>query len=274
MGDVAHADRHGGPGGTSWCSPARVGKCLPRAIATWWTTCEALSEPGQWYLDRPLGQLTYISKPGEQPGQAVLIAPRLEQLLVLQGDLTKKRWVRHIQFSGLSFAHTNWTLPPTGQDFPQAEIGLNAAIVAIGARQIVLERCAVRHVGGYGMAFGSGSRNNRVEGCELVDLAGGGVKIGHAGFGTCDQIKRISDDPEMHVSHHVIRNCLIAHGGRLHPGRWESGSDSLRTTRGSTMTSSISTRPEFPSVGPGATALVTPITTTLASITCTLSDSA
>ena len=74
----------------------------------------------------------------------MVIAPRLEQLLVLQGDLTKKRWVQHIQFSGLSFAHTNWTLPPTGQDFPQAEIGLNAAIVAIGARQIVLERCAVR----------------------------------------------------------------------------------------------------------------------------------
>jgi hypothetical protein len=65
---------------------------------------EALSEPGQWYLDRPLGQLTYISKPGEQPGQAVVIAPRLEQVLVLQGDLTKKRWVQHIQFSGLSSA--------------------------------------------------------------------------------------------------------------------------------------------------------------------------
>ena len=85
---------------------------------------EALSEPGQWYLDRPLGQLTYISKPGEQPGQAVVIAPRLEQLLVLQGDLTKKRWVQHIQFSGLSFAHTNWTLPPAGQAFPQARASL------------------------------------------------------------------------------------------------------------------------------------------------------
>jgi hypothetical protein len=54
------------------------------------------------------------SKPGEQPGQAVVIAPRAEQLLVLQGDLTKKRWIQHIQFSGLSFAQTNWTLPPTG----------------------------------------------------------------------------------------------------------------------------------------------------------------
>jgi hypothetical protein len=178
---------------------------------------EALSEPGQWYLDRALGQLTYIPKTGEQPGRAVVIAPRLEEVLVLQGDLTSKRWVQHIQFGGLTIAHTNWTLPPTGQDFPQAEIGLNAAIVAIGARQIVFERCAVRHVGGYGMAFGFWSRNNRVEGCELVDLAGGGIKIGHAGPGTWASVTHLSDDPEMHVSHHVVRNCLIAHGGRLHP---------------------------------------------------------
>jgi hypothetical protein len=179
---------------------------------------EALSEPGQWYLDRPLGQLTYIPKPGEQPGHTVVIAPRLQQLLVLQGDLINKRWVQHIQFSGLTFAHTNWSLPPAGQSFPQAEIGLDAAIVAIGGRRIVFEGCVVRHVGGYGMAFGSGSRNNRVEGCELVDLAGGGVKIGHAGFGTWDQIKHIPEDPEMRVSHHIIRNCLVAHGGRLHTG--------------------------------------------------------
>ena len=54
----------------------------------------------------------------------MVIAPRFEQLLVLQGDLTKKRWVQHIQFSGLSFAHTNWTLPPAGQAFPQARASL------------------------------------------------------------------------------------------------------------------------------------------------------
>jgi hypothetical protein len=51
---------------------------------------EALSEPGHWYLDRPLGQLTYISKLGEQPGQAVVIAPRLEQLLGAAGRSHKK----------------------------------------------------------------------------------------------------------------------------------------------------------------------------------------
>jgi hypothetical protein len=178
---------------------------------------EALRLPGQWYLDRPIGQLTYIPKAGEQPEQAVVIAPRLEQVLVLRGDLTSKHWVKHIQFHGLTFAHTNWTLPITGQSFPQAEIGLNAAVGVTGARHIVFERCAVRHVGGYGIAFGSGSRDNCLESCELVDLGGGGVKVGHAGPGTWDSVKQLSNDAEMRVSHHVIRNCLIAHGGRLHP---------------------------------------------------------
>ena len=178
---------------------------------------EALREPGQWYLDSPLGRLTYIPKAGEQPDGAVVIVPRLKHVLRLQGDLASKRWVRHIEFRGLTFAHANWTLPMTGQDFPQAEIGLDAAVEIIGARNILFDRCAVRNVGGYGIAFGAGSRDNRLESCELVDLGGGGVKIGHAGSGTWDSIKRLSDDPELHVSHHVVRNCLIAHGGRLHP---------------------------------------------------------
>ena len=194
---------------------------------------EALRAPGQWYLDRPLGQLSYIPKAGEQPDQAVVIAPRLEELLLLHGDLASRRWVEHIEFRGLTFAHANWSLPASGQDFPQAEIGLRAAIETLGARHILFERCAVRHVGGYGIAFGSGSRNNRLESCELVDLGGGGVKIGHAGSGTWESTKRLLNDPDLHVSHHSIRNCLIAHGGRLHPagvGIWigQSSQNSVR----------------------------------------------
>ena len=194
---------------------------------------EALREPGQWYLDRPSGQLNYVPKAGERPDLAVVIAPRLEHVVLLHGDLESKRWVQHLEFRGLTFAHANWTLPVVGQDFPQAEIGLRAAIEVLGARHILFERCAVRHVGGYGIAFGSGSRNNRLESCELLDLGGGGVKIGHAGYGTWDSIKKPSDDPDLHVSHHSIRNCLIAHGGRLHPagvGIWigQSSQNSIR----------------------------------------------
>ena len=45
---------------------------------------EALSEPGQWYLDRSTGELTYIPMPGETPENSVVIAPRIEVLMKLE----------------------------------------------------------------------------------------------------------------------------------------------------------------------------------------------
>lgn len=177
---------------------------------------EALGQPGEWYLDRPTGTLTYLPMPGERP-ESPVVAPRLECLVVFYGDGQEQRWVEHVQLRGLTFAHTNWTLPPAGQAFPQAEIGLGAAISAVAARHILIEGCAVRHTGGYAMAFGPGCRENRVEGCEMVDLGGGGVKIGHAGPGSWADARRVPHGPEAVVSHHTVRDCLIAHGGRLHP---------------------------------------------------------
>jgi hypothetical protein len=178
---------------------------------------EALGEPGEWYLDRPTGRLTYIPKPGERPGQTEVVAPRLEQLVIFAGDGRQQRWVRHVQLKGLTFAHSNWTLAPQGQVFPQADIGLGSAIAAMGARNVLIDGCAVRHTGGYAIAFGPGCRNNRLESCELFDLAGGGVKIGHAVPGSWGDVAKVPEGDEALVSHHTVRNCLIAHGGRLHP---------------------------------------------------------
>jgi len=177
---------------------------------------EALSEPGQWYLDRPTGQLTYIPRPGETPEKTVVIAPRIDRLVEIIGETKSHRWAEHLQFRGLTFAHTNWVCPPDGQSFPQAEINLDAAITAVGARQIVIDNCAVRNAGQYAMAFGTACRHNRIENCEMVDLGGGGIKIGYAGPGSWGGSHDVGNDPEGIVSHHTVRNCRIAHGGRLH----------------------------------------------------------
>jgi hypothetical protein len=174
---------------------------------------EALGQPGQWYLDRPSGTLTYVPRPGESPERTVVVAPRLERLVVLAA--TKSRWVEQIQLRGLTLAHSNWVLPPEGQVFPQAEVGLDSAVVAIGARNVALDDCVIRHTGGYAVAFGAGCRDNRVDNCELVDLGGGGVKIGQAG--SWDESQHIPAGPGSQVGGQTVRNCLIAHGGRLHP---------------------------------------------------------
>ena len=176
---------------------------------------EALGEPGQWYLDRTNGELTYLPLPGERPESCVVIAPRLDRLVVFEGDPDARRWVEQVRFRGLSFAHANWTMPARGQTCGQAEANLDGALSAIGARNLVIDGCVVRHVGAYAMAFGAGCRDNLVENCEMVDLAAGGVKIGHAGSGPLYGWVTERDEEKI-PSRHTVRQCLIAHGGRMH----------------------------------------------------------
>ena len=62
------------------------------------------------------------------------------------------------------------------------------------------------------MDFGAGCRDNLVENCEIIDMGGGGIQIGHAGNGPVPR----GGDPEMLAAHNTVRQCLVAHGGRMH----------------------------------------------------------
>jgi len=156
---------------------------------------EALQKPGQWYLDRKTGLLTYIPRPGEKPKDAKVIAPCLSRLVIFSGDIPGRKWTQHIHLRGLTFAHANWALPPEGMSFPQGEVNIGGAVTAVGARHCLIDECAVRHVGGYAMDFEVGCQHNRIEGCELWDMGAGGVKMGHSG-GKGRQRQRDSDgDP-------------------------------------------------------------------------------
>lgn len=169
---------------------------------------DALGKPGQWYLDRQTGILTYIPLPGETPQNTEVIAPRIDMLLKLQGEVALGLGVENLRFEGLTFAHTNWVMTPNGNRHPQAEVGLNAAVSATGAHNCVWRDCNIIHTGAYGLELGIGCKNNTVAGCEITDLGAGGVRIGHGAY---------AQEPEAVASHNVVENCLIAHGGRMHP---------------------------------------------------------
>jgi hypothetical protein len=179
---------------------------------------KALDEPGEWYLDRGTGELTYLSLPGEDPSATAVVAPRIETLLRLAGDVGARQFVEHVRFEGLTFAHAGWSLPPQGQSFPQAEVHLGAAVEAAGARDVRFTRCAVRNVGRYAVELGAGCRDVAIEACELFDLGAGGVKIG-AGGGVASWAVGSFDasDPETAVERVSVRDTRIVSGGRLHP---------------------------------------------------------
>jgi hypothetical protein len=178
----------------------------------------ALSEPGEYFVDTKTGELTYIPKPGETPANTTVIAARLPQLLLITGDKNGQKPVEYVAFRGITFAHTGWTLPPTGHAFPQAEVAVSAAVELIGAQHITFDRCVIRHTGNYALGFEGGCHENTVERCEMVDLGAGGVKIGLSGDTKSWPVGKpsASSDSAAPVSHITVRDCTIAHGGRLH----------------------------------------------------------
>ena len=150
---------------------------------------EALEEPGEWYLDRPAGKLYYLPRPGETIRTAEVIAPRLAQLVFIQGDVETGKPVKHLAFEGLAFSHTEWV--PGEERFtatPQAACHVPGAIVVGRAHDVRFERCAITHVGSYGIEITDGSHDVAVRGCDITDLGGGGVKVWHSFTGVSPMV--------------------------------------------------------------------------------------
>lgn len=151
---------------------------------------EALTEPGEWYLDRSAGKLYYLPLPGETPGAVEAYAPRLEQLMLLRGNPSAGEFVEFLRFEGLTFEHAEWSRPPVSSApgwtkaantapaayWAQAAAAAPAVISLKGARYCAIENCVVRHTGFYGIELGDGCLSNRIVGNELFDLGAGGVK--------------------------------------------------------------------------------------------------
>ncbi|MEM4926046.1 MAG: hypothetical protein QW448_05880, partial [Thermofilaceae archaeon] len=61
---------------------------------------EALSEPGEWYLDAAEGVLYYLPRPGGDPSSSVVVAPRhVWRLLEVKGEPERGRFVENIVLS-------------------------------------------------------------------------------------------------------------------------------------------------------------------------------
>ncbi|MDQ3813243.1 MAG: right-handed parallel beta-helix repeat-containing protein [Armatimonadota bacterium] len=167
----------------------------------------AFRNPGEWYLNRQTGVLAYRPLPGEDMSELKVVAPRLEQLIRLVGDVERQDYVEYINFRGLGFSHTEWPLPPQGYGGKQGMIDLPAAIQAVGARHCRIERCAIARLGAYGLEIGRGCHDNVVVGNRFSDLGAGGIKVG-----TVEQTAA----PPIVPTGNVIANNLISDGGLIH----------------------------------------------------------
>ena len=171
---------------------------------------EALDAPGEFYLDRKTGLLSYYPRPGEDMTKAEAIVPRLEELLRLEGEPAAGKLVERLGFEGLSFQYTDWDMPKTGRVDGQAMAFLKKATVfARGARYCTFQRCEIARTGGYGLWLERGAKQNRVVECRLHDLGAGGVRLGETS---------LPDNPQEQAERNEVYNCFIHDGGRVFHG--------------------------------------------------------
>ena len=146
----------------------------------------SLDAPGEWQLDRQHGVVRYRPRGGEDMRTADVIAPRLEDLFQLKGDLAAKKAVRHVVLRGLTLSHTDWSMPAEGYADTQAAIATRGDLYAEAATDCVVENCTFSHLSGYALDFGRGCQRNKIVGNEAFDLGGGGIRIGEPGDRTPD----------------------------------------------------------------------------------------
>ncbi len=178
---------------------------------------EALDTPGEWYLDRGSGLLRYLPLAGETMENTVITAPRLTELVRIEGDNAGRR-AAHLQFENLAFAHQHWELPRDCPGYIQAAWGVPGALVLEGAEDCTFYGCHVAHVNGYGIEVLAGSTENTIAACTVHDAGAGGVKIGHESWEhTSATGKTVASRPDLLPLATTVADCSIRDCGHLFP---------------------------------------------------------
>jgi hypothetical protein len=171
---------------------ARPHEAIGPAAGRWFfieNALEALDEPGEWYLDRQTGVLSYWPRAGEDMAKVEVVAPRLTRLLEVKGKADKP--VRNLHFRGISFLHADWAPPPggylgiqachfaSGTAWNKGAWGrIDAAIRWDNADSCSLEDCNIAHLGGCGIELVTRCARNVLQGNRIFDISGNGVMLG------------------------------------------------------------------------------------------------
>jgi hypothetical protein len=168
----------------------------------WWMENfrAALDAPGEWFLDKTKGEVLYRPLPGEDMTRAEVLAPVVDKFIVMKG-------ASDVTFEGIRFEYSNYLYPANGLHDGQAATTSDGCIEIEDSRGIHFKNCTIAHTGLHGVWFKNGCAESSVAHCHLHDLGGGGVYVG--------QTWRPDD---RRVNHHIsVDDCIIQHGGRLHP---------------------------------------------------------
>lgn len=151
---------------------------------------DALTLPGQWFLDRSTSPwtLTYLANPGENPNTDTVVVPQLPQLMVASG-------LAYVTFQGLTFQHDNYTIAAAGYDGASEII---AAVSFQNSQNVIFDSNVIAEIAGSGLEFiscvdksskpwcvslnpAAVNANNVIENSAFYDIGANAIRIGAAG---------------------------------------------------------------------------------------------
>lgn len=197
--DIADTERHGSIQGGNWFWIEGVK--------------EELDQPGEWYLDHAEGRLYFMPEPGVDPNTLMIVAPRLNVIVDAKGDVERRTHVEYVNFSGLEFRHTTFTLGHI-----EARVHTDAAIRLENTRHCRIEECHVENIGGYAFWLHLDSRRNFIDRNTVLNSGGGGVLFTGARFSYMDESKLYTPGAVaatvFPILNQVTRNT-VKHCGRI-----------------------------------------------------------
>ena len=150
---------------------------------------EFLDQPGEWYLDRRTGVLSYWPRAGEDMAKAEVVAPVLQNTLLAFAG-TPGRPVQNVHVRGVRCEYVDWSPPAWGymglfccniaihREPNPGHRFIDAAVEYSHARSCSFRDGGVAHVGAMGVCLRDGTSQITIEGNEIGDLGGGGIGLG------------------------------------------------------------------------------------------------
>lgn len=175
---------------------------------------EALSLPGEWYLDRAEQKLYYIPEKGDTVDNTVLYAGTNEQLITFNG-------AKNISFQGIDFINTDWdhvngtwfsdfsTSNPLYENLkydcvhPQAAFETPAAIYVTASSGINFTDCRFENISYTALKFDKASKDCNVTSCLFNEIGANAIFI-HGDFVVPATTQNIN-----------VTDCHISRYGRI-----------------------------------------------------------
>ena len=180
-----------------------------------------LDQPGEWYLDPHDGRLYYMPDEGHNPNSLMFVAPYLNRIVYLKGDAEADTHVEYVNFEGLEFRHTTFTLGHI-----EARVHTDAAVMLENASHCRIEMSHFENIGGYALWLHLDCQYNSFHNNTVQFSGGGGVLMTGSRLSYMDDTKIFTPGEKAarvapmlnRITNNTVNHCgkIRYYGGGVH----------------------------------------------------------